>query len=94
MEHPDIKNLGLRREAIGKILLLYNDLMMRQLIRDSHVELENGFNIEIVPLTPRVHVLRGVTYQSTRNYKLKLTIHSEVYDTINEYYSKFKKEME
>jgi len=86
MSSPKIKSLGLKREYVEGILNSYNEIILDVLLDTGHVELSNGMIIEVVKLLDRVHVLRGVSYKSSRKYKLKLTMEDILYRKIEEYY--------
>lgn len=94
METPRIRNLGLKKEIVSSILDSYDDIVLSILLENGHIELDSGMNMEVVKLTDRVHVLRGVSYKSNRKYKLKLTMENRVYDKIEEYYEKLNEEIE
>lgn len=94
MEHPSIRNLGLKDEIISLIVSIYDSVVLDDLLENGHIELDNGMNIEIVKLLDRVHVLRGISYQSNRKYKLKLTMEDALYKRIEEYYDSLLKEIE
>lgn len=93
MKKPEIKNLGLRKEIIVNILKGYNDIAFDFLLENGYVSLGNGMNFEVVQLTDRVHVLRGVPYSSTRKYKLKVTLDDTPYNKIEEYYKKLQEDI-
>ena len=88
MNSPRIKNLGLKKESVAEMLQSYSDLVIESLLENGHIDLFNGMSLDVVQLTSRVHVLRGVPYKSSRKYKLKLTINDNVYKKIEEYYDK------
>lgn len=88
MNSPRVKNLGLKKDSIIDILKNYNDIAFDSLLENGYINLGNGMILEVVQLTDRVHVLRGVSYCSTRKYKLKLTLEDEPYNKIEEYYNK------
>lgn len=94
METPRIRNLGLKKEIVSSIIDSYDDIVLSILLENGHIELDSGMNMEVVKLTDRVHVLRGVSYKSNRKYKLKLTMENRVYDKIEEYYEKLNEEIE
>ena len=94
METPTIRNLGIKEEIVDSIINSYNDILLKVLLDSGFVNLDNGMHIEIVKLTERVHVLRGVTYQSNRKYKLKLTMEEELYKKIEDYYDRLQEEIE
>ena len=83
---PSIRNSGLKREFIEKILDSYRDHLVDIMLENGYINLGNGFIIEIVKLTERVHVLRGVSYKSSRKYKLKLSMEESIYKKIESYY--------
>lgn len=93
MTNPKIKNLGLREEIVASIIDSYSDIMLKSLLDNGHIELNNGMNIEVVRLIDRVHVLRGISYHSNRKYKLKLTMEDELYETIERYYDKLQEDI-
>ena len=86
MTNPRIKSMGLKKETVADILKAYNSIVIDTLMENGHIELDNGMIIEIVKLLDRVHVLRGVSYKSSRKYKLKLTMEEVLYRRIEEYY--------
>lgn len=88
MNSPRIKSLGLKRESVVDILNTYNSIVLDTLLDTGHVELSNGMIIEVVKLLDRVHVLRGISYKSSRKYKLKLTMEDILYRKIEEYYDR------
>lgn len=88
MDSPRIKSLGLKKESVLDILKTYNQIVLSTLLDTGHVELSNGMIIEVVKLLDRVHVLRGISYKSSRKYKLKLTMEEYLYRKIEEYYDK------
>lgn len=90
MELSRIRNLGIKKEAVHTILQLYEDIVFRTLLENGHIELENGIIVDVVQLLDRVHVLRGVSYKSSRKYKLKLTMEDKIYKRIEEYYDTLK----
>lgn len=90
LEDSQIKNSGLKKEFIASILKKYNDIMIDHLLQYGSVEVGNGFYLEVIPLTDRVHVLRNTVYKNNRKYKLKLTMDDEVYTKISEYYDELK----
>lgn len=90
---PKIKSLGVKKEVVFHILKEYNDIAMRHLLENGHIELENGMIIEIVQLLDRVHVLRGTTYKNNRKYKLKLTMEESLYNKIEDYYEQLKEDI-
>lgn len=81
---PSLQNIGLRREAVEKILSLYNKSVVDFLVGEGFVEVEDVFRLDIVKTQPRVHVLRGKEYKSTRVYKLKATMSDDVYERVVE----------
>lgn len=93
MADSKIKNLGLKEELVSSIIRSYEDLVVDELLDKGYIYLNNGMNIEIVQLTDRIHVLRGIPYQSSRKYKLKLTMDGKLYDRIEEYYERLKEEI-
>lgn len=93
MQSPRIKNLGLKQEAIVDILRIYNDILLNELFENGRLEVGNGMTLEVVQLLDRVHVLRGVSYKSSRKYKLKLTMEEDLYQKIEEYYDRLKEEI-
>lgn len=93
MNTKKVKSLGLKRESVVEILESYSDIALDKLLENGHVELGNGLIIEVVQLLERVHVLRGVTYKSSRKYKLKLTMEDKIYNRIEEYYNKLKEDI-
>lgn len=93
METPRIKNLGLKKGSILNILEAYNNIAFDYMLENGYVELGNGMTLEIVQLSDRVHVLRGIPYKNSRKYKLKLTMEDTVYRKIEEYYSKLQEEI-
>lgn len=93
MESSTISKLGLTRSAVKSILDSYHDAMLKTLLEEGHIELSNGMIIEVVELLDRVHVLRGITYNSSRKYKLKLTMEDNVYKDIESYYEKLREEI-
>lgn len=86
MNSPRVKSMGLKQESVSDILKIYNNIVIDALLENGHIELSNGMIIEIVKLLDRVHVLRGVSYKSSRRYKLKLTMEDFLYRKIEEYY--------
>lgn len=49
-----------------------------------------GFGtVSVVILAKRNRVLRGVTYPSSTRYKLKISMDTDLYDTIDRVYSEF-----
>lgn len=93
MTNSRIKNLGLKKESIIDILKAYNEIAFNILLEKGQIELGNGITIEVVQLIDRVHVLRGVSYKSSRKYKLKLTMEDAVYEKIEEYYNRLQEEI-
>lgn len=93
MKHPKVRNLGLKPEAVKAILKAYNDVATTALLENGHIELGNGIIIDVVQLINRVHVLRGTTYQSSRKYKLKLTMEDRMYKKIEEYYDRLQEDI-
>lgn len=94
MNSPRIKSLGLKREAVEDIIKSYDNIMIDTLLENGHVELDSGLIIEIVRLLSRVHVLRGISYESNRKYKLKLTMEDSIYKKIEEYYDRLQEEIQ
>ena len=88
MNSPRIKSLGLKKESVIDIVNTYHSIVLETLLDTGHVELSNGMIIEVVKLIDRVHVLRGVSYKSSRKYKLKLTMEDILYKKIEEYYDR------
>lgn len=93
MEDKSIKNSGLSKKAVLRILEAYNNALLDLLLDQRIVELGNGMYMEIVNISDRVHVLRGVPYKSTRSYKLKLSMDEKIYERISKYYDKLKEEI-
>ena len=94
MKDPSIRRLGLKKDSVVSILKAYSDLALESLLENGNIELGNGLYIDIVKLTDRVHVLRGVPYNSSRKYKLKLTMDNTVYQKIEDYYDALQREIE
>lgn len=94
MSSPIIKSLGIRQDVVENILDTYHDIVLKQLVAAGHIELSNGMNLEVVKLTNRVHVLRGVSYQNTRKYKLKLTMDEDLYAKVEKYYETLLRDIE
>lgn len=88
-----IRRLGLKKESVLDIINSYNDIILDTLLENGSVSLDNGIIIEIVQLLDRVHVLRGVSYKSSRKYKLKLTMEDKIYSKIEEYYDKLQEDI-
>lgn len=88
MNSPRVKSMGLKQESVSDILKIYDNIVIDALLENGHIELSNGMIIEIVKLLDRVHVLRGVSYKSSRRYKLKLTMEDFLYRKIEEYYDR------
>lgn len=86
MKTSTVRNLGLKEERVKEILDTYHKVLLDELLDNGHVELSNGMNLEIVRLTERVHVLRGIAYSNQRKYKLKLTMMDELYEQVEKYY--------
>lgn len=93
MKSARIKGLGLKREAVESILKEYEEIAFKSLLENGYVDIGNGMTIEIIRISDRVHVLRGVTYKSTRKYKLKLTMMENIYNRIESYYDELEKEI-
>lgn len=93
MNDPKIRNLGLREEIVASIIQSYSDRAIKVLLDNGYINLDNGMYIEVVKLTDRVHVLRGVPYQSTRKYKLKLSMDESLYNKIEKYYDALQEEI-
>lgn len=93
MANPKIKNLGLKKEVISSILNIYNEITFHSLLENGHIDLDNGMSIDIVKISDRIHVLRGITYKSHRKYKLKLSMEEYVYKRIEDYYDKLQEEI-
>lgn len=93
MQSPRVKSLGLKRESVLDILDAHEDIIFTTLLDNGRIELGNGIVIEVVQLLDRVHVLRGISYKSSRKYKLKLTMDNTVYDKIEEYYDKLQEDI-
>ena len=93
MNSPRIKNLGLKKESVIDILRDYNEIALNNLLENGHIELGNGMIIEVVQLIDRIHVLRGTPYKSSRKYKLKLTMEDNIYQKIEEYYTKLQEDI-
>lgn len=93
MSSTKIKNLGLKRESLEEILDIYSQCLVNNLLENGYIQLDNGFNIEVVLLLDRVHVLRGIQYKSNRKYKLKLTMEENIYKQIESYYDKLKEDI-
>lgn len=93
MKNPRVRNLGLKEELVSSIIESYSELALENLLNNGYITLSNGMTIEIVQLTDRVHVLRGVSYSSNRKYKLKLTMDESLYNKISDYYEKLKEEI-
>ena len=93
MDSNSIKNLGLKKDTVEDILSIYNNIIITKLLDNGYIELNNGMIIEVVQLLDRVHVLRGVSYNSNRKYKLKLTMTDDLYKKIEEYYNRLQEEI-
>lgn len=87
MNSPKIKNLGITKETAVEILKEYNDVALNVLLEQGYIELGNGLQIEIIKILDRVHVLRGIAYKSTRQYKLKISMDENIYKKVDDYYT-------
>lgn len=93
MQNSRVKSLGLTQETILSILKAYGDITLDTLLENGYLELGNGMILEVVQLLDRVHVLRGVSYKSSRKYKLKITMEDSIYKKIEEYYDRLQEEI-
>lgn len=93
MNDPKIRNLGLKEEIVSSIIESYSNIAIEELLNNGYLSLNNGMYFEVVKLTDRVHVLRGVPYQSTRKYKLKLSMDESLYSKIEKYYDKLQEDI-
>ena len=86
-----LKNLSLKSSTIDTVIKEYNKAFMNILLEDGCIDINNGLHLEVVQLEKRIHVLRGIAYEGTRDYKLKATMSNEFYKKLDEYYSDLKK---
>lgn len=93
MNTPSVKNLGLKKDPIEDIINSYLDIVFEILLENGHIELGSGIMIEVVKLLDRVHVLRGISYKSSRKYKLKLTVSDDIYKKIESYYNQLEEDI-
>lgn len=93
MNSPKIRSIGLKKETVSGILKEYDSIILSHLLDNGYIDLGNGLMIEIVRLTDRVHVLRGVPYKSSRRYKLKLNMDESIYTKIKDYYDKLEEDI-
>ena len=69
-----VKNKGLSEEDVRNLIHDYQEALFNTLLENGYVNFSEAITVEIVRLTPRKHVLRGVTYYNDkRRYKLKVT---------------------
>ena len=60
----------------------------------GHLYITPEIKLEIVPITPRRYVLRGVEYKSIRLYKIKVTIVDDnFYKRIADEYDMFREDL-
>ena len=85
-----LKDLHLSSEDLQKIIDVYYDNFLNTLVDCGKVDYKDHFRVSIYALTPRIHVLRGKAYDSTKRYKLKLSIDSTIHNRISEVYDEYK----
>ena len=86
---PVVKSIGLTKDASDRLAKAYLQCCLDTLVENGYANISENFRIDIVKLTKRVHVLRGVTYSSARDFKLKLSIGDPIHDRIKEEYSQY-----
>lgn len=85
-----LKDLNLSEDTLKRIIDVYYDNFLDTLVDCGKVDYQDKFRVSIYALTPRIHVLRGKAYDSTKRYKLKLSIDSTIHNRISEVYDEYK----
>jgi len=86
MNSSAIRDIGLTKDGVKRFIKAYKDSILETLLDNGYVCLDEDIRIEIVRLTKRIHKLRGVNYEGSRNFKLKLSIGNPIHDKICEQY--------
>lgn len=82
------------KKAIDAIIKEYQESQLDTLVKFGHLYITPEIKLEIVPITPRRYVLRGVEYKSIRLYKIKVTIVDDnFYKRIADEYDMFREDL-
>lgn len=81
-----VRGIGLTEDTVRSLVEEYHNLVIASILENGYYSAGENLCIEVVPITPRIHVLRNKTYRSTRRYKLKITIGDDIYKKIEESY--------
>lgn len=82
-----VTNLGLTEDAASNVLAAAYEAITSTLVDYGYVEMLDELRLDITPTKPRIHVLRGNTYTSKRNFKIKATVNGVLYDKIADSFS-------
>ena len=75
---------------IQAIITKYNEESIAFMLENGYTNYTEQIRLDIVPITKRRYVLRGIEYESQRLYKLKATLGEELYNEIAKEYEKFR----
>lgn len=76
--------------VIASIINTYIEESTKYLMENGYTQFTSDIRIDIVPITKRRYILRGVEYESQRMYKIKATLGERLYDRIYKEYNKFR----
>lgn len=76
--------------VVSSIINTYIEESTKYLMENGYTQFTPDIRADVVPITKRRYILRGVEYESQRMYKIKATLGEKLYNRISKEYSQFR----